>query len=1025
MLTQGQEAVLQKKDCFEPFHDFRNDEAYYVTITVYMGYQEKYTEIDLQGIMQRRITRILLVCSAYDRFTLEEDGRIEEQLARDYGELGLTNPPRLTHVESGDEALAALCESPGGYDLVISMFALGEMDVFTLSHRIKALRADLPFVLLSSYSREVARRFAEADTSSIDYAFSWQGNAELILAIIKMFEDQLNAPYDVTMAGVQAILLVEDNVRFYSIYLPELYRIVIEQCNEFSREALNQKQRSLRKRARPKIFFARDYREAEELYSTYKENLLGVISDVSFRRSMGDPEVDWRAGITLCRRILDEMPTCPVVLQSTNTGFAADAAAMGVDFIDKNAHNLTGQISDFIDRRMAFGEFSFASPATGEVIATVHDLGDMQRAVETLPIGILAHYTARNMLSKWLYARGLFSLAQSVRAVKNSEFADLEDMRTFLLRAIREYRRQMGQGVVAEFDPQTYNSFISFARSGSGSLGGKARGLAFIGEMLERHELYNRWPGVRVTIPRTLVLATDHFDEFIESNFLHHIGSAEIALSDEEILAKFMRSPLPARTQGDLRVFLDNVKRPLAVRSSSKLEDSHFQPFAGIYATYMVPRVPDPAAMLDLLGRAIKSVYASVYYAGSRAYIEASSNALADEKMGIVIQEICGTEDSGLYFPTFSGVARSLNAYPIGDERPDEGIANIAWGLGKLVVEGGATLRFSPRHPHHILQLSSPEFALRDTQRQMYALNLDPARFTVSTDEAVNLDLLEVNRVTHLRSLKHVASTWDAANRMLSDSSFEQGRKVVTFSRILRYDAFPLADILSVLLTIGVAELRSPIEIEFAVNMDVEPGTDKIFNFLQIRPVATASQSGRIDWATEKPGEAILYSESALGLGAVEGLQDIIYVRPGTFRPAESEAMAHEIDALNRAAHDQGWNYILVGHGRWGSADPWLGVPVRWQQISEARVIAECGLDEFRVDPSQGTHFFQNLTSFGVGYLTVNPFLPGGGTFDVAALEGMPAVAETAHFRHVRFPSPLFVFVDGLSGRAIVRLAHA
>ena len=983
-------------------------------------YSEKFfVDIDFHNLMQQRITRVLLVCSSYDQFTLEEDGHIEAQIVREYGDLSLTNPPTFTRVSSGFEALERLS---GGecFDLIITMFNIGEMDVFTLSRKVRDQWPGIPFILMSSFSREVARRVMEADTSAIDYMFSWQGNADLILAIIKMLEDKMNAREDILGIGVQAILLVEDNVRFYSAYLPDLYRIVIQQSNEFVREALNEQQRMLRKRARPKILFARSYQEAVENYELYKDNLLGIISDVSFRRSDDLGEMDPCAGLELCRLVLADRPTMPIVLQSTSLEHARDAAEMGADFIHKKSKNLLRELADFINRRMAFGDFIFYDPLNGDEVARAHDLGQMQDVLECIPTDVMTYYTAQNMLSKWLYARGIFSLAHMLRAVTNSTFDSPDEMREFILRAIRGYRRQMGQGVVAEFDPKTYNQFISFARSGSGSLGGKARGLAFIGNMLEEYKLYDKWDGVRVTIPRTLVLATDHFDRFIAENGLQYIQSE--AMSDADILSEFSGSRLPDKVVEDLRVFLRNVKRPLAVRSSSKLEDSHFQPFAGIYSTYMVPRVANEDQMIRMLGKAIKGVYASVYYRASRAYIEASSNSLADEKMGVVIQEICGTEDGGFYFPTLSGVARSLNFYPIGDERPEDGIANIAFGLGKLVVEGGITLRFSPAYPKHVLQLSTPELMLRDTQRTMYALSLDPSRLRTSTDDAVNLETFEIPKAGHFRNMKYVASTWDALNQSVSDSPNEKGRKLITFAHILKYDTFPLAEILRDLLRIGAEEMKSPVEIEFAVNMDVPYGHEKIFNFLQIRPIAEAVQSDRLDWSSPegRPEGAVLYAESALGLGRIEGLRDIIYVKTGAFERSETPQMAQEIDALNTEMKEAGLNYVLVGPGRWGSSDPWLGIPVKWPQISEARVIAECGLEDFRVDPSQGTHFFQNLTSFGVGYMTLNPAV-GDGVFDAKALDALPATAETEHFRRVSVPEDLFVFVDGKNSRGIVR----
>lgn len=979
--------------------------------------QNIFANTDFHNLMRRRITKILLVCSSYDQFTLEEDGRIDSQITTEYAELSLTNPPTFTRVSEAQQAIELL-EQGERFDIIITMFNIGSIGPFEFSHILKQSYPDIPLVLLTSFSHEISRRLSTEDISDIDYVFGWQGNTDLILAIIKMVEDRINASEDMLSVGVQAILLVEDSVRFYSAYLPNLYQIVLRQTNEFSRETLNEQQRTLRKRARPKILFARTYREAIEIYERYKHNLMGIISDVSFKHDSSSTEIEKLAGIELCRKVRSEDPGFPILLQSSDQSMRQLATELKADFINKNSKTLFDELSDFITRRMAFGDFVFQNLTSGEPIFRVSDLAQMQQAIEQLPIVEFLHYSAENMFSRWLYARGLFALASVVRAVNNNTFDAPETLREYLAGAIRSYRRQMGQGVVAEFNSETYNSYITFARTGTGSLGGKARGLAFIDSMIEQHGLYERWEGVKVTIPRTLVLGTDYFDDFILSNGLQYVVHEE--MDDNEILSEFMGSRLSDKLIEHLRIFIQNIRRPMAVRSSSKLEDSHYQPFAGIYSTYMVPRTDNPDRMLRLLTKAIKGVYASVYYRSSRSYIEATSNVITEEKMAVVIQEICGTEDNGYYFPTVSGVARSINFYPIGDEKPEEGVVNIAFGLGKSVVEGGTTMRFSPKYPKHALQLSSPELTLRDTQRYFYALDLNPSCLKTSTDDSINLVKFEVNRATHFRNMRYVASTWDMQNQRISDSFGEKGRKVITFAHILKYDTFPLADIVSTLLAIGEQEMKSPVEIEFAINMDVPYGEKRIFNFLQIRPIVENNRSESMDWSHIDTSQALLYAEAALGLGRIDGLRDIIYVRNDRFNPARSEEMAREIDKLNASMKEQGLNYILVGPGRWGSSDPWLGIPVKWSQISESRVIAECGLENFRIDPSQGTHFFQNLTSFGVGYLTLNPFI-NDGLFDIATLEAMEAVYESDNFRHVRFEEPLFVFVDGKNNKAIVQ----
>ncbi|MCD7968730.1 MAG: phosphoenolpyruvate synthase [Alistipes sp.] len=976
--------------------------------------------MDYRSLMQKRIRSILLICSSYDAYILEEDGHIESQINSEYMDLNLSNPPSFTRVATTDDALEQF-EKGGEFDLVISMYNVGERDVFSFSKTVKQTHPDLPVVLLTSFSRDITEKINSQDRSAIDYIFFWYGSAELILAIIKLIEDRMNADDDILCHGVQSILLVEDSVRYYSTYLPAIYKLVLTQSNEFLKEALNEQQQMLRKRARPKILLATNYSEAVALYERYKENLLGVISDVGFVVNKNDPPEAEKldAGIELCKLIKKDDPHMPFLLQSSQESMRGVADRLGVGFLIKYSKTLIMELSEYISSEFRFGDFIFNDLETGETIARAHDLRQMEKVLAEIPDQVLMFHASQNHLSKWMYSRGLFSIAAAMKKRPCDSFASPGQMRDYIRGTIRDYRILLGQGVVAKFDPESYNEAIGFARIGNGSLGGKARGLAFFNNMLQKYKFYDRYPGVRVLIPRTVVIATDYFDRFIKDNGLKYVINSDI--SDDEILSEFVSSRLPEELVRYLRTVIKYIKGPLAIRSSSKLEDSHYQPFAGIYSTYMIPHTDNTDQMLRLLGKAIKSVYASVYFAASRAYITASANLLSEEKMAVVIQQVCGTEDNGYYFPTLSGVARSLNFYPIGDEKPGDGIANVAFGLGKLVVEGGQTLRFSPKFPKNVLQLSTPELALRDTQREMYALSLKPEEFKTSIDDAVNLRRFDINSPTvkAFRNLKYAASTWDMQNQSVSDSSFTEGRKIITFSRILKYDTFPLAGILADLLEMGEREMRTPVEMEFAVNMDVPAGREAVFNFLQIRPVVDPHGTSTLDWSKVDTRSAILYSESALGVGAIDGVRDIVYIKTGAFEAKDTEKMAAELKKLNAgmAAEDAG--YILVGPGRWGSSDPWLGIPVRWPDISQARVIVEMGLEDFRVEPSQGTHFFQNLTSFGVGYVTVNPF-SGDGRFDAARLDAMPAVEETGFFRRVRFDSPLFIFVDGRNDKAVV-----
>lgn len=969
--------------------------------------------------MKYRIQKILLVCCSYDGYILEEDGHIESQINQEYLDLNMSNPPSFTRVSSTAEALALLREDDS-FDFILTMYNVGSPDVFAFAKIVKERHPQTPVALLTSFSKDIYRRIEEQDRSGLDYIFCWHGNTELIIAIIKLIEDKMNAEEDIAQGGVQAILLVEDSIRFYSTYLPELYKLILLQNTEFLKDAFNEQQQVLRKRARPKILLATSYEEAVELYDRYKKNLLGVISDVGFVLHRNDPPQSEKldAGIDFCRRIKQDNPLMPVLLQSSQTAFATQARELGAGFIAKNSKTLLSQLHDCIATEFAFGDFVFKEPDTGAEIGRAKDLAQMERMIATISDRAFEYHTSQNHLSKWLYSRGLFPLAASIRQYNKSHFTSVEEHRRVLVNLIRDYRTLLGQGVVARFDTETYSDAVAFARIGEGSLGGKARGLAFMNSMLIKHRQYDKHEGVRILIPRSVVIATEYFDEFIDRNGLKYIISQDF--SDEEILSEFVTSTIPVRLQEELKTYIRTVHTPLAVRSSSKLEDSHYQPFAGIYSTYMIPYTENEDQLLRLLLKAIKSVYASVYFAASRAYIQTSQNLISEEKMAVIIQEVCGTEQNGLFFPTFSGVARSINYYPIGDETSADGICNVAMGLGKLVVDGGRTLRFSPLYPQKVLQTSTPELALRDTQNEVLALSLRPEEFRTSIDDGVNLRRLSLSEIGDYRNARFVCSVWDRENERISDSPFDRGRKVITFNNILKYNTFPLATIITDILHMGAEEMRCPVEVEFAVNMDVAPGHQQIFNLLQIRPIIDNQDNRPIDWSREDISRALIYGENALGIGQMADIADIVYVKSGVFDSLSTEKIADELLALNARMRDEGRAYVLVGPGRWGSSDPFLGVPVKWTHISEAKVIVECNIERFDVEPSQGTHFFQNVTSLGVGYLTINPFR-GDGIFREDLLDARTAEWEGVYLRLIRFERPLWVSIDGRSSKGMVR----
>ena len=972
-----------------------------------------FTDTSFDLLMQKRIHRVLIICSNYDNYMLEEDGRIDEQIFNEYVSLNLRYPPTFLQTDNADDAFRILSE--GNIDLVIAMLSIKGTDVFALAKQIKSLYPKIPIVVLTYFSREVSVRLEREDLSAIDYVFCWLGDASLILAIIKILEDKMNADHDIEKVGVQAIILVENSRRYISSYLPSLYRIVLVQSLDFQREALNEHQRMLKRRGRPKILLATNFEEALALYQRYKYNVLGIISDICYKRN---GVTDENAGIELCKIVKDDDDNLPFLLQSSSLEHKKIAEELGAGFIYKYSKSLSLELRNYIIQNLAFGPFVFRNPDTQEPIAIATDLQSLQQKILTVPDKSLEYHAGRNHFSKWLNARALFPVAQMFKYLRQEDFATLDEMRRFLYVAISSFRLGKGRGVIAKFDKTNFDEYQIFSRIGEGSIGGKARGLAFINSIIKKNKLYNKFPDVVISIPRTVVLSTDAFDEFMDNNNLHDIAMSD--MPDEDILARFISAELPGWVYQDFYAFLQVSRNyPLAIRSSSKLEDSYYQPFAGIYSTYMIPRVADNRYMVQLLSDAIKEVYASVYYRMSKAYMTATSNVTDEEKMGIIIQEVCGSRHENMFYPTFSGVARSINYYPVGSEKAEDGIANVAFGLGKLVVEGGQSLRFSPKHPKKVLQLSSPEYALRDTQKVFYALDLNVNKFVPSTDDGINLLKLKINDAVNDAAMRYLASTYDYNNNILYDGINRPGKRIISFSGILQHNRFPLAEILNSLLEIGSQEMNHPIEIEFAANLETPPGTPKIFNFLQIRPIVQNDQVYLVDVDKVKPEETIIYSESALGDGVFKGIKDIIYLKPESFNPAYSEKIAMEIEKINSAFARESTGYVLAGPGRWGSSDPWLGIPVKWPQISSARVIVEAGLNNYRIDPSQGTHFFQNLTSFRVGYFTVNPY-SGDGFFDVEWLNSQSAFYEDQYIRHVRFEKPLEIFVDGRKHKGIV-----
>ena len=961
-------------------------------------------------LMTKRIYNILLVANPYDAFMLEDDGRIDEKVFNEYMNLSLRYPPRFTQVSTMEEAWQRLDKM--GYDLVICMPGSDNSDAFDIAHSIKKRYPYIPLVVLTPFSHGITARMEHEDLSIFEYVFCWLGNTDLLLSIIKLIEDKMNLAHDVKEVGVQMILVVEDSIRFYSSVLPNLYRFVLEQSKEFATEALNGHQRTLRMRGRPKIVLARTYEEAMTLYEQYQDNILGVISDASFPR---EGEKDPQAGARLLGEIRARDPYMPLIMESSETANRDVAHLFGASFVDKNSKKMGVDLRDAVSQNFGFGDFIFRDPATMKEIARVHNLKELQNIIFTIPRESLYYHITRNHISRWLYSRAMFPVAEFLKSITCDSYEDIDAHRQIIFDAIVKYRRMKNRGVVAEFIKERFDSYSNFARIGEGSLGGKGRGLAFIDNLVKRHVEFESFENATVTIPKTVVLCTDLFDEFMDTNNLYQLALSDVP--DEIILRHFLRAKLPDRLIDDFFAFFEAVKAPIAIRSSSLLEDSHYQPFAGIYSTYMIPYLDDKYEMLRMLSDAIKGVYASVYYKDSKAYMQATSNVIDQEKMAVILQEVVGTQHGDRYYPTLSGVARSLNYYPIGEEKAEEGVVSLALGLGKYIVDGGLTLRVCPYHPNKVLQTSELELALRETQTQFYALDTKNIGENFSVDDGFNILKLPVKEAEADGALTYIASTYDPYDMVIRDGIYPGGRKVITFANVLQHDVFPLADILRLAQQYGQGEMRRPVEIEFAANLnDDRTGT---FYLLQIRPIVDCKKMLEEDLSTIPDEDVIIRSNNSLGHGIMDEMQDLVYVKTDGYSASNNQLIAYDIEKLNAEFLREGKNYILVGPGRWGSSDTWLGIPVKWPHISAARVIVEAGLTNYRVDPSQGTHFFQNLTSFGVGYFTVNAYR-NDGIYDQAYLDSLPAVHETKFLRHIHFDRPLVVKMDGKKNIGVV-----
>jgi len=963
-------------------------------------------------LMAKKVTEILLVSSPYDAFIMEEEGRLAERIIHEYRGLNLSRPPMLTWVSSAPEALNALSQKK--FDLVITMPQVDETNAVVLGRQIKSKFPELPvFLMIQNTSRHLLDR-KYTDRNSIDRLYVWYGNSDLLLALIKNLEDRMNVAYDTQRARVRVIIIVEDSPIYYSSLLPLLYKEIVTQTQAVMEESLNDEHRILRMRARPKILVAQTYEEAVDLYQKYTPYLLGVFCDVRFPRN---GKLDDVAGFKLLSMIKKGSPDLPLLNFSSEESNRKLAQKIPAVFLNKNSPTLHSEIRSFFMQYLGFGEFVFRLPE-GKEIGKASNLREMEDILPTMPDESVFYHATHNHFSSWLMARSEIMLASKIKPVKISDFESIGDAKKYLVSIIHDRRMGRQKGIITEFDSDHFDPDADFSKIGKGSLGGKARGLAFMSTRLKNSpEFLDKFKDVNLSVPKTLVVSTEAFDSFISENNLRDVATGEF--SDAEIIRLFTTAQVPEWLKLDLEQYLDHVRYPLAVRSSSLLEDAQFQPFAGIYKTYMIPNNhPDLNKRLEQLILAIKLVYASTYCQNARAYVKSTFHRTEDEKMGVIIQKLTGERYGDYFYPSISGVAQSYNYYPIAYMKPEDGLAHVALGLGKIVVEGGAALRFSPKYPQFLPQFSTVDDMLENAQRFFYALNLTKFPDDLALNEDATLERLEVNDAVNDAPVRHLCSTYMAQDHRIRDGVQASGYPVCTFANILKYQSFPLAEILKDLLGIGRAGMGCPVEIEFAVKMPFDEGQKPLFELLQIRPMAVNQNNLEIEISAEDISKAFCYSSMALGNGQFQEIEDIIFVNPDTFDAADTIKIAAEIGNINKEMTLSNRKYLLIGPGRWGSADRWLGIPVNWTDISGVGAIVETTFKGLKADPSQGSHFFHNITSLGISYLNTSE---GGEDFiDWKWLRSLSATKETPHLKHIILKKPLTIKIDGKQSQAVI-----
>ncbi len=962
-------------------------------------------------LIKFRVREILLVSSFYDAFVLEEDGRLSERIFSEYIDLNLRFIPRIIRVSSGEEAIAAL--EKGSFDLVITMTRLTGMDSLEFGQKVKSMYPDMPVVLLTYDWVPPDRLIRFRETGFIDKVFYWGGDTKILLAIIKYVEDKKNVDNDIKL-GVRVIVVIEDSPRYYSLFLPIIYTEIMTQTRLLISEGVNDLHRLLRMRARPKIIMAETYEQGIELYNKYKKNLLGIISDIRFPR---DGKINPNAGFSFAEKIKEEIPDLPILLQSSNSDNRDKAYLMGLDFLNKYSNNMLQELQNFILKNFGFGDFIFRNQS-GSEIGRAANLHEFRKMIDIIPDESLKYHAGNNHISIWLRARTEFDTAEKLRPKKISDFMDINGLRNFIRKEIHNLLTKNQYGVITDFGQVTFDSENSFVRLGSGSLGGKARGLAFLNALMAKTELNEKFPKVEIKTPHTFVICSEVYEEFIKTNNL-----LEFAISEQDntrIAKRFMKGKLPERITNDLKILLKNVNYPIAVRSSSLLEDSQLLPFAGLYSTYMLPNNKrESSKNFKQLENAIKLVYASVFYKSPKEYVKNTNFRIEEEKMAVIIQQIVGSEYGDKFYPVISGVAQSYNFYPISHMEPEDGIVQLALGLGPIIVEGGQVFRFSSKYPQMNPPYSNAAEFLKKSQNTFYALDIKNSPQAIGTDEKFSLKSYGLKEAEADGNMFFVASTFSAQDNAIKDTISIDGPRVITFANILKHNLFPLADILNEILEIGSRSFGSHIEIEFAINISKEKGRLPEFYMLQIRPMVAGGESAEINFDRDKSPEIICSTRHPMGNGKIGDISDIVYIDPDKFDISKSRSIALEIGEINRQLVNEGRKYLLIGFGRWGTSDPWLGIPVEWHQISGAKVVIESFIGDFRIDPSLGSHFFHNMISLQMGYFHINDKVDDE-YVNWKWLKGQNAHAETKHVKHIRIPEELSIIIDAKNSKGIV-----